>query len=126
VWSQSTTFEFSELTNEDGMVTISSLAWKKYKYMIKDGMFITKDIAILKAKLTMFDFYFSPGPYDNKYHNELLYLESQIEAAKVDLHMEIEKNKRIRKILALTIPTSVILFTALGFTMGMRFSFRIN
>lgn len=123
---QLTNFDHSELTNNSGMITLADLAWKPYRYLIKDGMFITKDIAILKAKLTMFDYYFMPDPHKNRYTDELIFLESQIEAAKVDLHSEIERSKKARKVLAFTIPGSIVLFTVVGFVGGFRLRSRLD
>ena len=123
---QSTNFDHSKLTNPDGTITISQLAWNNYKYLIKDGVFMTKDILVLKAKLAMFDYYFMPHPYKNRYHDELIFLESELESAKVDLHTEIERNKRARRILAFAGPGSIILFTVVGFVGGFRLRSRID
>ena len=104
--TQSTIFEKKELN------TIRLLAWQPYKWMVKDGIFMTKDIAVLKAKLMMFDYYFGDSPYNNRYFTDIKKTE--------------EKIKRMSRILAIAIPTSVVLFTGMGFSMGFRLSMRLN
>jgi hypothetical protein len=103
---QSTNFDKEEL------IGISTLAWQPYKYLIKDGIFMTKDIAVLKAKLMIFDHYFGAGPYSNKYYTDL---------KKAD-----ERIRKVKTILSIAIPTTIVLFTGAGFAMGFRLSMRIN
>ena len=88
------------------------LAWQPYKWMVKDGIFMSKDIAILKAKFMIFDYYFGEGPYNNRYYTDIKRAEERLE--------------KVSKILAIAIPTTIILFTGAGFAMGFRLHARLN
>jgi len=47
-------------------------AWEPFKFLIKDGVFYSKDISILKAKLSHWDYWFSPHPFKNRFEGVLL------------------------------------------------------
>jgi len=89
-------------------LTISNTAWKEYKYLIKDGVFMTKDIDILQARLAVFDLYFMPNQHDNLFNNFLEGLEVYNHKLQIDLWNIKERINRRKKVRAIIIPSVVV------------------
>ena len=98
--------------------TTFDLAWEPYKFIIKDGYFITKDVLVLKAKLQVFDHYFMPHPYSNLYNEEMLQLEAEIHDLTAQIsHIEARRRKQ-STILVCSIPIALLSAYMLGYIKG--------
>lgn len=52
---------------------------------------------VVLARFEVFNFFFMPHAFDNRYHDSHLELECMVEDRRVDLHIMTEKYKRLRK-----------------------------
>ena len=46
------------------------IAWDSYTYLIKNGVFYSKDVKVMKAKLAHWDSWFSPHPFKNRFDRD--------------------------------------------------------
>ena len=90
-------------------LTISNIAWKEYKYLIKDGVFMTKDIDVLQARLAVFDAYFMPDMHNNLFNEFLEGLEQYNHSIQIDLWGIKEQVRRRKKARAIIIPSVVLI-----------------
>jgi hypothetical protein len=62
-----------------------------------DGRITVGNEIALLARLEIFEYFFQPHPFNNRYHDLMLQLEVDVEDARVELHMEKANNKRKKK-----------------------------
>jgi hypothetical protein len=96
-------------------------AWEKITFYVSpDGLFISKDVDVLKARLAHWDYWFSPNPYNNLFQREFQSLSEDLDALKVDMHvLEYEEKRRKRKSIVSTI-TAVSFALAAGYIIGLK------
>ena len=70
---------------------ILDLAWQEYDYFISEnGFLVIKQPLVIKAKLSIFDFYFMDHPANNRFQDIMLSFESDLVAK----DYEIKRQKR--------------------------------
>jgi hypothetical protein len=74
------------------------------------------------ARLLMWSYFFGGHPMNNRFHDLMLDLEIQIEDARVEWHMEREKNKRKNKMILGFTAGGLVLGAVSGFVLGIAVS----
>ena len=100
--------------------TISNLAWEPYKFLIKDGIFMTKDIEIIKAKLFVFDYYFLPDIYCNRYVDELMSMELDMHDLKAQISDTEISYKKFKRRMRVIVPITFSVALLTGFILGSK------
>jgi len=112
VWTNSRELQPEVTTNQDYR------AWNSFKYLIKDGMFYTKDIKTLKAKLAHWNYWFYPHPFKNRFEDIMLEEFQKQQNLIYELEFIEKRHNKYKKRMRILVAVSA----TTAFTLGLFFS----